>query len=124
MAIKRGLSRGQSSMEDLEKLFSKQARVVATLKETYLPYASAQAKAFAKQNNVDPASITGTGKGKTITKKDIQDYLSNKGKAVEKAMDVVQKIATKHDLPEPDMRKLLRAMEGLLVSDRKKTKYN
>lgn len=108
----------ESSMDELTTLFNKKTRMVPA-KQLLLPYASEAAKNFALKQNINPNSVKGTGSKGTITKKDLQDYLTNKDKRVVEAMETVKEVAVKNALPEPDMRKLMRAIEGLSLEEKK-----
>jgi len=56
---------------------------------------------FMKDNNVDPAKVTGTGKDGTIIKKDVEKYINaNKPAAEKPAASTPAKKKTKHRLPD------------------------
>lgn len=117
MPNKRTLERKMSSVDDLERMFKKQARL-GNVKDAFLPYSSDIARKFGIKNGVDPTKIKGTGAKGTITKNDIENHLSKKDSQIESAMETVKDVSFRNNLAEPDMRRLLRMVKGLSLDDK------
>ena len=95
---------------NIDDLFSG-LRVAPKKKNTNYPFASAAAKTFAMNNNIDPSRITNrNGTNNTIMKADVEAYIN-------KSKDKVRKTVNKElARREPDMRKLIRDLNNLKLA--------
>lgn len=76
MYKKESLSNIEKTKKELsEQLEASTKKKTSVSKASLGPYSSKQAKEFAEENNIDPNTVVGTGKGDKITKTDLKKAL-------------------------------------------------